>query len=77
MPVLYYSLFGPNFDLARGFIGRSLDRKAEMMGISMAWFTSAIPVAFALIAIHVLAHLALSLAEMDEVEEPSTGNENA
>ena len=77
MPVLYYSLFGPNFDLTRGFIGRSLDRKAEMMGVSMAWFTSAIPVAFALIAIHVLAHLALSLAEMDAIDEPDTGNENA
>jgi len=77
LPVLFYSLFGPNFDLARGFIGRSLDRKAEMMGVSMAWFTSAIPVAFALIVIHVLAQIALSLAEVDEVDGPEIGNENA
>lgn len=77
LPVLFYSLFGPNFDLARGFIGRSLDRKAEMMGISMAWFTSAIPVAFALIVIHVCAQIALSLAEMEEAEGPKIGNENA
>jgi len=77
LPVLFYSLFGPNFDLARGFIGRSLDRKAEMMGVSMAWFTSAIPVAFALIVIHVLAQIALSLAEMDEADGPKIGNENA
>ena len=76
LPVLFYSLFGPNFDLARGFIGRSLDRKAEMMGVSMAWFTSAIPVAFALIVIHVLAQIALSLAEVDEVDGPEIGNEN-
>ena len=72
LPILYYSLFGPNFSLARGFIGRSLDRKAEMMGISMAWFTAAIPVAFALIIIHVAAHIARSLADMEEtIQSPA------
>lgn len=66
-PILYYSLFGPGFDLARGFVGRTLDRKAEMMGVSMAWFTAAIPVAFALIIIHVLAQIAASFAERREL----------
>jgi TRAP-type C4-dicarboxylate transport system permease small subunit len=65
LPVLYYSLFGPNMNLARGFIGRSLDRKAEMMGISMAWFTVAVPIAFAIIIIHVLASLVLRLTQDD------------
>jgi len=55
LPVLYYCLFGPNFNVARGFIARNLDRQAEMMGISMVWFTAAVPVAFALIVLHVLA----------------------
>jgi TRAP-type C4-dicarboxylate transport system permease small subunit len=66
LPVLYYSLFGPNFSLARGFIGRTIDRKAEMMGISMAWFTAAIPVAFAIILVHILAHLARHVADRPE-----------
>lgn len=61
-PVLYYCLFGPGFNFARGFVGRNLDRQAEMMGVSMAWFTSAVPVAFALIGIHVVAQVAAALA---------------
>lgn len=67
LPVLYYSLFGPNMNLARGFIGRSLDRKAEMMGISMAWFTVAVPIAFAIIMVHVLAALMTRLARDEAV----------
>ena len=67
LPVLYYCLFGPNFSLARGFIGRSLDRQAEMMGISMAWFTSAVPVAFALVVIHVAAQLAQTFARQPRI----------
>lgn len=64
-PVLYYSLFGPGMNLARGFLGRSLDRSAEMMDIPMIWFTAAVPAAFAIIMIHVMADLAsrLSVAE--------------
>lgn len=62
LPVLYYSLFGPNFSAARGFIGRSIDRQAEMMGISMAWFTAAVPVAFALIFVHVAAQCAAAFS---------------
>lgn len=66
LPVLYYSLLGPNFSLARGFIGRTLERKAEMMGISMAWFTAAIPVAFTLILIHLAAQLARHFSQPPE-----------
>lgn len=61
LPVLYYSLFGPNWNMARGFIGRNLDRTAEMMGISMAWFAVAVPAGFALILVHALAGVAVHL----------------
>lgn len=60
-PVLYYSLFGPNTSLSRGFLGRSVGREAEMLGIPMIWFTAAVPVAFLLITVHVAASLASGL----------------
>lgn len=62
LPILWYSLFGPNFNLARGFLGRSLDRKAEMIQISMIWFTAAVPIAFAIILVHIAAQTAAAFA---------------
>ncbi|MEW5422699.1 TRAP transporter small permease [Amorphus sp. 3PC139-8] len=62
IPVLYYSLFGPNWTLARGFLGRSLGREAEMLSVPMIWFTAAVPVAFLIIMVHVAASLARYLA---------------
>lgn len=59
--VLWFSLFGPGMNPARGFIGRTLGRTAEMIPVSMAWFTSAVPLAFALILIHLAASLAMRL----------------
>ena len=44
-------------DMARGFLGRSLNRQAEMLDIPMVWFTAAVPLAFALITIHLLARV--------------------
>lgn len=58
-PVLWYCLFGPNMNLSRGFLGRSLGRSAEMLDIPMIWFTSAVPLALALILLHLFARLAL------------------
>jgi len=63
VPVVWFSLYGPNMNMARGFLGRSLDRTAEMIPLSMIWFTAAVPLAFALIALHVLADLAMRLTE--------------
>lgn len=63
VPVIWFSLYGPNMNMARGFLGRSLDRTAEMIPLSMIWFTAAVPLAFALIALHVLADLAVRLTE--------------
>ena len=62
IPILYYSLFGPNWAMARGFLGRSLGREAEMLSIPMIWFTAAVPVAFVIIMVHVTATLALHLS---------------
>ncbi|CAG1007277.1 hypothetical protein RHIZO_03351 [Rhizobiaceae bacterium] len=66
-PILFYSLFGPDFSLDRGFIGRTLVRKAEMMGVSMAWFTVAVPLAFLIIVVHALAQFSAALAGMETV----------
>jgi len=62
-PVIWFSLYGPNMNMARGFLGRSLDRTAEMIPVSMIWFTAAVPLAFALIVLHALADLAMRLTE--------------
>jgi len=74
VPVLYFSLFGANQNLARGFLGRSLEREAEMLGISMVWFTAAVPVAFVIVMVHVIAGLATHFAGLEPV--PSTAKEN-
>jgi TRAP-type transport system small permease protein len=70
-PVLWYSAFGPGMNPLRGFIGRSLDRTAEMIPLSMVWFTAAVPVAFVLILIHTAAALAQRLAGAPLPESPS------
>ena len=68
VPVLWYCLFGPNMSFARGFIGRSLARKAEMIDLSMVWFTAAVPVAFALVLVHLVAQLAGHLSGLTAPE---------
>jgi TRAP-type C4-dicarboxylate transport system permease small subunit len=69
-PVLWYSVYGANMNPARGFLGRSLDRTAEMIPVSMVWFTAAVPLAFALIVLHALAMLAGHLAGTLPAREP-------
>ncbi len=71
-PILYYSLLGPNFSFERGFIGRTLVRKAEMMGVSMAWFTVAVPLAFLVIVVHALAQFSAALAGMETAPSEHT-----
>jgi len=58
-PVIWYSLFNARMDMARGFLGRSLNRQAEMLDIPMIWFTAAVPLAFTLILIHLAARLTM------------------
>ncbi len=57
-PILYFCLVGPDQDLTRGFIARSASRSSETMGLSMAWFTAALPVTFISLLVHVAAGLA-------------------
>ena len=62
LPVLWFSVFGANYNFARGFLGRSLGRQAEMLDVPMIWFTAAVPVGLAIIFIHMLALTASALA---------------
>lgn len=65
-PVIWFSLMGPNFSFARGFMGRSLSRSAEMIDLPMIWFTAAVPIAFILVVIHAAAQLAMRLADLEK-----------
>lgn len=76
-PVIWFSLFGPNMNMARGFLGRSLERTAEMIPISMVWFTAAVPLAFALIVLHALADLAMRLTDPGRSLDPDPSRRNA
>jgi len=54
-PVIWFSIFDSRMNPLRGFLGRSLNRNAEMIDVPMIWFTAAVPLAFAIIVLHVLA----------------------
>jgi len=54
-PIWFFCLFGPNFDISRGYIARSAARSAEAIGVPMVWFTIALPIAITVIFIHLLA----------------------
>jgi hypothetical protein len=63
VPVIWYSVFDGRMNPARGFLGRSLNRQAEMLDVAMIWFTAAVPLAFILILIHTLAITLMRLTE--------------
>lgn len=69
LPVIWYSLFGANMNIAYGFLGRSLARQAELLPLSMIWFTSAVPIAFTLIVIHMLAAMLMRLNGLKQDED--------
>jgi len=56
-PVLYYAFFGPGLAVARGFLGRSAQRTADTLGFPMIYIALAVPVAAAVILIHLMAQL--------------------
>lgn len=62
VPVLWFSIFGPGANPARGYLARLAGRQAETMDVPMMVFGIAIPLAFALIVIHALADLATLFA---------------
>ncbi|MFH2131158.1 MAG: TRAP transporter small permease subunit [bacterium] len=61
-PVLYHSLFGPGWNLSRGYIARMITRTSHTLDIPMAWFAIAIPIAFTLIFVHIAAEMAVRLS---------------
>ncbi len=54
-PVLYYSIFGPGMNPARGFLGRSVMRTADTLGFPMVYIAIAVPIMAAIILFHLLA----------------------
>ena len=68
-PVIYYSLFGPGFNPARGYIARLAGRSAETMDLPMVAFGLAIPVAFSLVTLHLAAAFATRIAGAGEETE--------
>ncbi|MDU9004350.1 TRAP transporter small permease [Sedimentitalea todarodis] len=60
-PVIWFSIFDSRMNPLRGFLGRSLNRSAEMLDVSMIWFTAAVPLAFSIIVLHVVAMTLLQL----------------
>lgn len=68
-PILYFCLFGPNQDIGRGFLARSAVRQAESLGVSMVWFTVALPLSIAVILVHVVAGLARRGAPAPQKDE--------
>ena len=74
VPVIWYSLFNARMDMARGFLGRSLNRQAEMLDVPMVWFTAAVPLAFALIVVHLVARLTMQATGQLPVPQKDTAN---
>lgn len=64
-PILWFSFFGPNMNPARGYLARLSGRQAETMDVPMTVFGIAIPIAFTLILIHLIAQLFGALVETD------------
>ncbi|WP_341702267.1 TRAP transporter small permease subunit [Ferrovibrio sp.] len=71
LPIWWYCIFGPNADPARGFVARSMARDTESMGLSMAWFTMALPLSISIIGVHLLAQLAGQRNPLHHPEDPS------
>ncbi|MCP5367643.1 MAG: TRAP transporter small permease subunit [Hyphomicrobiales bacterium] len=58
VPVLYYSLFGPNMSLARGFLGRAAQRTADTLNFPMVYVALAVPIMALVILVHLAARAA-------------------
>ncbi|WP_189678592.1 TRAP transporter small permease [Seohaeicola zhoushanensis] len=55
---IWFCIFGAGMDPTRGYIARLAGRQAETMDLPMMVFGIAIPLAFAIIVIHILADIA-------------------
>ncbi|GLT11135.1 C4-dicarboxylate ABC transporter permease [Sulfitobacter porphyrae] len=66
LPILWFSFLGPGADPARGYLARLAGRQTETMDLPMVVFGIAIPLAFSLILLHVLADIARAIAELKD-----------
>ncbi|WP_254702708.1 TRAP transporter small permease [Sulfitobacter sp. THAF37] len=66
LPILWFSFLGPGANPARGYLARLAGRQTETMDLPMVVFGIAIPLAFILILVHVLAEIARALAELKD-----------
>ena len=66
LPILWFSAFGPGADPARGYLARLAGRQTETMDLPMVFFGIAIPLAFTLILVHVLADIARAIADLKD-----------
>lgn len=72
-PIIWYSIFGINMNPARGYIARLAGRTAETMDLPMTLFGIAIPLAFSLILLHLIAALLMGLSGQSNTPPPSQG----
>ncbi len=56
-PILYYSIFGPGFDLARSFLTRNYARTSSGLGLNLVFIAAAIPTFCLVILLHLAARL--------------------
>lgn len=66
LPILWFSFFGPGADPARGYLARLAGRQTETMDLPLVVFGIAIPLAFTLILLHVLAEITRAITELKE-----------
>ena len=66
LPILWFCVFGPGANPARGYLARLAGRQTETMDLPMIVFGVAIPLAFTLILLHVLADIARAIADLKE-----------
>ena len=57
-PILYFSAVGSNGTFARSFLGRAMRSASEAMDLPLIWVAGAVPLAFGIITIHLLARWA-------------------
>lgn len=63
LPILWFSFLGLGADPSRSYLARLAGRQTETMDLPMVVFGAAIPLAFALILLHVLADVARAVTE--------------
>ena len=55
VPVLFYCFTNSSYSFAGGYLGRNLNKASDTLGITMVWVAAAVPLAFLIILLHILA----------------------